>query len=213
MIMIAFFDFDYCLFLSDSAHPTLDAIFRTQVRKMAGLRDLPEDEVVAFIWRNAPDVIVEHFKLSDLEAQAFLEFYENLPVPAEAVLYEDTWSVLAQLKQQGIPMFLITKGQASFQRRKIDHVGIAGFFCEVHIVGHKGAQFPTKLQAFTDITTRWKLDPATICTIGDGHEEITAGRTLNHGMVVQTVRPGVQRHDKAHHHIETLHGLRSLLAV
>lgn len=92
---------------------------------------------------------------------------------------------------------LVTKGYRGFQQRKIAHLGIAPFFHAMHIVAideeHQG-----KLGAFKSYLEKYGWDPKSVIAIGDGREELEAGRAL--GMVtIQTIRPGVSELDADHH--------------
>ena len=206
------FDLDYCMFDTSSMEKGLVPVFQEHIRTQAGFKNHNEDEVVSFIWSSAPDVVVTRFGLGEAEARNFLDFYAELPVPLEAELYADVIQTLERLRSVGVPMFLVTKGEEPFQRRKVAHCGIGHFFQEVIVVGNRCPTFATKFDAFEDIFLRYNFTPENTWAVGDGKEEIEAGLKLE-CMTAQTLRPTVTRLGQAHHHISSLEALLPLMGM
>lgn len=107
---------------------------------------------------------------------------------------------------------LVTSGFIKFQQGKIDQLGIADLFDEIHIdstddpVTRKG-----KKVIFEECMKRHGWLPSEVLVIGDNPvSELKAGKELSM-VTVQTVRPSIVRSDIADHHIESLSELSSLL--
>jgi FMN phosphatase YigB (HAD superfamily) len=155
-----------------------------------------------------PDDVVSEFRFNEMEKNKYLRFYENLPLPQESLLFPDVRDTLIEFKQQGNLLFLVTRGEAVLQWRKIRKSGISHFFKEVIVVGAR-CKMKTKHQAFEDIVIRNHLLPSSAWIIGDGQEELTAGRELG-CQTVQTLRPGIPKRE-ADHHITILPELLTLI--
>jgi len=211
---VVIFDLDRTLYDTDSAQDAVkQAIeeFTKQFETLFGEASvIRRADLVQQLIKMSPDEVIEFFHLDQKNALLYIDFYENLPVPAEAVLYLDVWGALEKLQTKGVRLFLVTKGEESFQRRKISHVGIERFFKEMVVVGPR-CKIKDKKTAFQDLMTRHYLSPHTIWVVGDGQEELTAGRILG-WRTVQTLRPGVPKRE-ADHHIRTLPELVTLMGV
>ncbi len=200
------FDLDYCLFDTDSMRAGIGVLLLRYVRDCGGFAELSDEALIDFLWRTPPAEVVAHWRLLADQADGFFAFYRNLPVPVEAILYDDVVPSLETLRTQDIRLFLVTAGVSAFQWRKITHTGLAPYFTEILVVG-PGESPLTKRAAMQQLINQYALCPHETLVIGDGAEELAAGRAL--GMcTVQTMRPGVSCRD-ANWHISSLSELMS----
>jgi putative hydrolase of the HAD superfamily len=199
-------DLDYCLFDTDSMRAGIGQQLLGYVRERGGFNDLSDDALVEFLWRTPPADVVAQWQLLEIEAAAFRTFYQQLPVPPESTPYADVVPALAALRYHGVRLFLVTAGVHDFQWRKIRHAKLAEYFVDIRVVG-AGEVVSTKLAAIEQFVSHYGLSASETLVIGDGAEELAAGRAL--GLyTVQTVRPGIVRR-VADRHVTSLDELFS----
>ncbi len=194
------FDLDRCLFDTDSMRPGLAPVFGEALLR-GGCDATQVPTLIDALWSMPLVEVVTKYGLGAELADELTRMNADLPIPPEACLFEDSVPVLEELKRRGQPCHLITKGLQGFQTRKLEHLGISGYFREVHIVG-EGNRFLTKLEAVRYIMAEQSIGPETLHVIGDGHEELSAAHTVG-ATSIQTLRPGVKRLS-AHHHVVQL---------
>jgi len=120
-------------------------------------------------------------KLTEEEMKHAVGVYDKVDV-SKLKLYDDAHFIL----DLPIDKILISRGEPSLQKRKIQHLGIRKYFKEICIVD----TFYTKDAAIAKILRGWKMKPDEVLIIGDRvEEEIRAGIKLGIPTVLVR-RPG-----------------------
>lgn len=185
------FDFDFCLFDTNSMRASLGPLFACFFTQYEFFSAFSIEDLVDRAWVTAPHDLVQQLALPADISATYLTFYRQLPVPPEAKLYPEVWEVLSWLRDQRFEMWLVTKGVESFQAAKVAHCGIAPFLTDILYVGPESV-VKTKHEAMEGIITRYQLDPVNVWVVGDSSDELTAGQEL--GLTtVQTLRPGIKK--------------------
>ncbi|TPE45913.1 HAD family hydrolase [Pontibacter mangrovi] len=121
------------------------------------------------------------------------KFSEALKDKGDSILQQLTYSKhipafedYAVLKQLPFAKFLVTTGYTNMQQSKIDCLGIAPDFTELHVVDPTKTD-KTKKGVFQSILERYKYKPTEVLVIGDDpHSELKAGRELGIRTVLYT---------------------------
>jgi putative hydrolase of the HAD superfamily len=173
--------------LADTAGTILEAAHRAAVEAMVrhGLRATVEEALDAVHEIRGADVrpgflmrIVERFGAPDPEechAASRRAFFGN---PPDAIrLLDGARDVLERLRDLGIPTYLVTFGVPEAQARKLEVLGIRGFFEEVHVRPlETGAD---KTDVLGGILDRTGLAPEDVWVVGDRTPgEIRSGNLL-----------------------------------
>lgn len=208
MLKAIIFDLDHCLAPSDEpGEALLDPLFDAFHRTNHGHFSEEEMEhIKSDCWRQPLDHIFQKYGFPAEMRDAAWEANRAIRVTKPMRGYGD----LHLLAEFGVPLFLVTAGFEGLQRSKIDALGFAKHFKEMHIdaldvPGRKG-----KKGLFQDILSRHGFAPDEVLVVGDNPDsEIAAGNELRIP-TVQTLRPRVPRSDTARYHVN---GLAELLAL
>ncbi|MFD0893694.1 HAD family hydrolase [Luteolibacter ambystomatis] len=208
MLKAIIFDLDNCLAAADEPGtplfaPLFDAIHRTNRGHFS-----PEElERIEFdCWRQPLDHIFEAHGFPEEMRKAAWEANRSIRVTTPMKGYGD----LHLLAEFGVPLFLVTAGFQGLQQSKIDALGFANRFTEVHIDAVDQPGRRGKKGLFQGILSRHGLAPDEALVVGDNPDsEIAAGNALGIP-TVQTLRPTVPRTDTARYHVA---GLAELLAL
>jgi HAD superfamily hydrolase (TIGR01509 family) len=87
-------------------------------------------------------------------------------LPARARLYPDALGTLAQLRQRGFKLGLLTDNPAASQRAKLERAGLLPFFDATVLTGELGHAKPAP-QAFDAVASRLGLAPDALVMVGD----------------------------------------------
>jgi putative hydrolase of the HAD superfamily len=81
-------------------------------------------------------------------------------------LFPEARATLDRLRAQGLPLGLVTNGDAGQQRYKIERHGLANYFDVIVIEGEFGAGKPDAV-VFRHALDTLRADPAETCMVGD----------------------------------------------
>lgn len=95
------------------------------------------------VTRLVVDALVPAHPRRDRLAHAMAEHYGPRRL-AGLSLYDDTLEALAALRRRGLPLALLSNGDAALQRGKVDRFGLAPWFRTVLIEGEIGYGKPTR---------------------------------------------------------------------
>jgi len=208
MLKAIIFDLDNCLAAADEPGRSLfDPLLAALQRSNHGHFSEQELKHIEFdYWRQPLDHVFEKHGLPDEMRQAAWEANRAIRVTTPMKGYGD----LHLLAEFGVPLFLVTTGFEGLQRSKIEALGFAKHFKELHIDALDQPGRLGKKGLFQDIMHRHGYTPEEVWVVGDNPDsEIAAGNAL--GMTtVQTLRPTVPRTDNARYHVD---GLADLLAL
>jgi len=119
------------------------------------------------------DMHVNHSSLADEIADCFSEERE-LPVD----FFPDAEQTLEILSERGTPLALITNGESSKQRKKIERFGLERYFKSILIEGELGFGKPEK-EVYFRALSELGLGPDEVWMVGDNLEwEVAAPQTL-----------------------------------
>ena len=116
---------------------------------------------------NGPDFdAIEHVatlhKLPPRAARTARKAYQQ-DVVEDMAPVPDVAPTLEWLKNNGMLLFLVSKGNPARQQEKLAQLGIAHYFSDVRLVD----EGPGKSQDFSDILRRWRLFPEEVLSVGD----------------------------------------------
>lgn len=170
---------------------------------------LPEKEAIeqALMTTSLDDVATLFSMPVDLLTQ-MRKAYREVAVPEGIKSFGDE-EYLRDLTQVKI---LVTSGYTKFQQGKIDQLGIADIFDEIHIDSTDDPSVRKgKKTIFEACMKRHGWLASEVLVVGDNPvSELKAGKALSM-ITVQTVRPSIVRSDIADYHIESFSELSSLL--
>lgn len=174
------FDNDDCLAPKKQYIPYIDkcmerALRRARIRGDLALRVKRSARGMGFLRA------LDSMPLSEKERGILVAAHESLRAPPSTKPFKDVRLVE---KCEGL-RFLVTAGTYSFQSSKVEQLGIADMFDEVHVTPDD------KESVFRDIVDRHGLIPAHTIVLGDNaSRELRAAYAI--GMIpVQILRPGV----------------------
>lgn len=207
MIRALFFDFDRCLFDTQSMgteflEPTL-----TLLEESALSQDIKDD----FKHRMHETDFDEALRTLEIpeELSSRMRASYASTTPPHGVAYEDV-HVLSELPEIKI---LVTSGFRKFQEQKIANAGIAQYFDNIIIDSFDdGEARKGKQKIFEELLELYHLAPHEVLVVGDKpSSELAAGKAL--GMIaVQIVRPGTTPWNDAEHSIHSLTELQRFLS-
>jgi putative hydrolase of the HAD superfamily len=115
------------------------------------------------------------------------------------------------LPELGDARFLVTSGFRRLQESKVRALGIASHFTAIVVDAVDEPDRLGKERIFTDLITRFRLNPEDVLVVGDNVEsELAAARRLGIRSV-QTLRPGVIAAQDVTAHVRDLRDLRAWL--
>lgn len=205
------FDLDNCLAPADDAGRSLLLPLFTAIQQ-TNHGHFSAEQLTAIehdTWRTPFDQVMEKHRFPERMRHAAWDAYRGIRVTTPMHGYGDL-HLLAEFK---VPLFLVTAGFENLQQSKIEALGFAKHFQELHIdkidqPGRRGKQ-----GIFQDILTRHGFAPAEVLVVGDSADsEIAAGNALGIP-TVQTLRPGVPLIETARHHVNGLADLLDLVAA
>lgn len=201
------FDLDNCLFDTASTKKGLVPIFEDILRKH-GYEESQVHSLVEAIWAMPLTEVFAQHELSQSVMNELRDVHPHLPVPEATQKYDDVIDVLTDLRSKNVSLFLVSKGFAKFQERKVAFLGIGEFFKSMIFVG-EGSEHERKLSAFQHLIETENLDTKTLFVVGDSSDELTAGKEVG-ATAIQILRPGVIE-KTADHHINSLTELSAIL--
>ena len=132
------------------------------------------DEIKQEIMRKPFQKVAEEYKFSDKLAEQGIALLEELTYDKKMTAFEDYTEVRSVPCQK----FLVTTGFTKMQQSKVQQLGIADDFEEVHIVDPQLSD-KTKKDIFEEIVDRYGFDPAEVLVVGDDPEsEVKAAKEL-----------------------------------
>jgi serine phosphatase RsbU (regulator of sigma subunit)/FMN phosphatase YigB (HAD superfamily) len=116
---------------------------------------------------NGPDFdaighVAELHKLPPRAARVARKAYQQ-DVVEEMSPFPDVAPTLGWLKNNGMLLFLVSKGNPARQQEKLAQLGIAYHFSDVRLVDERSGKSPD----FSDILRRWRLFPEEVLSVGD----------------------------------------------
>lgn len=209
MIRAIIFDLDKCIF---NTHSLGEGILAPVLAPLDA-SDLPEEtkrSVREALWSDPLHIACKRFAVPAAVEKAMRNAYRALVVPTDRSIetYGDE-SVIAALP---VRKFLVTTGYAAFQQSKIDRLGIAALFESISIdTVDDPSSIKGKKQIFAELLAQYGLQKEEVLVVGDNpRSELGAGKELGI-VVVQTLRPGVERWAEAQHHIKSFAELAALI--
>ena len=177
------FDQSVCISEGDDSQPIKGVIFdlddtlysekqyvRSGYQKIAEY--LGRDDATEKLWsyfesgKPAIDVYVAEIGEEEKKAECLKIYREQMP---DITLYEDVTSLIANLKNKGIKVGIITDGRPEGQRNKIKALGLNKMVDDIIITDELGGvQFRKPCDiAFRIMQTRWKIPYEQIVYVGD----------------------------------------------
>lgn len=210
MIAAVIFDLDNCLSparqVGDLFQPAFDAI---RAANRGTLSDAVLDQAIEDTWKHSLDAVAALHGFTPEMLAAGWSVLCTITVPGRLQGYPDV-DLLGALP---VTRFLVTSGFRRLQESKIDALGIRGLFTAIRVDAIDEPGRLGKQAIFADLLREHRLRAEQVLVVGDNPDsEIAAGNRLGI-RTVQTLRPGVERHPSATHHLESLAGLAPLIAA
>ncbi len=211
MIRGYFFDLDLCVFDTGSldglrTRTVLEAMRKADTGGWLTQRSLRE--IASAADNRSLAAIVDDLRIPLHIKKAMYDAQRALRAPETARAYDDV-HLLEALPGKRI---LVTAGFRDYQLSKVGVSGVKRFFSEVCIDDADDAQKKGKKGIFQEMAEREGWHPREVLVIGDDAlNELKAGKEL--GMpTVQTLRPGVQRHEGFEFYISSFSELPDIVA-
>jgi len=175
MIKALIFDLDNTIYPVDDI---ADELFESLFSVVEGYRDFLGNAAMSHIkdeFKRRPyQDIARQYNFSEELNRKGLEHLESITYSKPMTAY-DGYDEVSRLP---LPKFLVTKGFSKLQYSKIEMLGIADDFEEIHIVDPAKSNL-TKNEVFTDILNRYQYLPHEVLVIGDDPlSEIKAAKEL-----------------------------------
>ncbi len=161
------------------------------------------EQAINDTWYAPFSMVCARYCLPEMFLSIWNEWQETVSFGEPLPLYPDVLSSLQILRDQGHFLCLLTSGYRKMQQAKIDALGIAQLFDEIHIdaVDESG---PGKAAIISGLLRARKWNREDVLIVGDSAaNEIDAGVRLGIS-TVQILRPGVVATDLAERHIHSL---------
>ena len=161
------------------------------------------EQAIADTWYAPFSIVYDRYSLPEIFRSIWNEWQETVSFDQPLPLYPDVICSLQKLRFQGHLLCLLTSGYRRLQRAKIDALGIAQLFDEIHIdaVDESGQG---KAAIISELLHSRKWNREDVLIVGDSAaNEIDAGIRLGIS-TVQILRPGVVATDLAERHIHSL---------
>lgn len=154
-------------------------------------------------WYAPFSVVCDRYSLPDIFQCIWNDWLETVSFGQSLPLYPDVVCALQKLRVQGHYLCLLTSGYRRLQQAKIEALGIAHLFDEVHIDAVEESS-PGKAAIILELMRSRKWNREDLLIVGDSAaSEIDAGIRLGIS-TVQILRPGVIATDRAERHIHSL---------
>jgi putative hydrolase of the HAD superfamily len=202
------FDLDNCLSAADEIGAELFEPAFVAIRAASGGHHSDRALTAAFadMWRHPLDWVAAEHRFTPAMREAAWARLSQLEVATPMRGYAD----LHLLAQVPAVRFLVTSGIQRLQESKIHALGISGDFRGIHVDAIDAAERKGKRGIFADILSTCDLAPGDVWVVGDNPDsELAAAQSLGLRSV-QMLRPGVERSDRAGHHVD---GLRQLIEL
>lgn len=162
--------------------------FWPEVQETWVLGRMETTDVVGETWRRAlASLGLVDERLTGVALEAHLRHE-----PLGHRLYPDAVATLTAIREQGLPMALITNGASDLQRAKLDHVGITDLFDELVISGEVGRAKPDAA-IFEMALARLSVDAGDTWHVGDSLDNDVAGAKAAGINAVWINREGIRR--------------------
>ncbi len=209
MIKAIIFDLDKCIF---NTHSLGEGILAPVLAPLDS-SDLSEETKTGMreaLWSDPLHVACKRFAIPVSVEEAMRDAYRALVVPADQPI--ETYGDEVFIATLPVRKFLVTTGYTVFQQSKIDRLGIAALFESIIIdTVDDPSHIKGKKQIFAELLAQYGLQKEEVLVVGDNpRSELGAGRELGI-VVVQTLRPGVERWAEAQHHIKSFAELAALI--
>jgi FMN phosphatase YigB (HAD superfamily) len=161
------------------------------------------EQAINDTWYTPFSVVCDRYSLPEMFRSIWNEWQDTVSFDQSLPLYPDVIRSLQKLRAQGHLLCLLTSGYRRLQQAKIDALGIAQLFDEIHIdaVDESG---PGKAAIISELLHSRKWNREDVLIVGDSAaNEIDAGVRLGIS-TVQILRPGVVATDLAERHIHSL---------
>ena len=161
------------------------------------------EQAINDTWYTPFSVVCDRYCLPEMFRSIWNEWQETVSFDQPLPLYPDVLCSLQKLRVQGHLLCLLTSGYRRLQRAKIEALGIAQLFDEIHIdaLDESG---PGKAAIISELLHSRKWNREDVLIVGDSAtNEIDAGVSLGIS-TVQILRPGVIATDLAERHIHSL---------
>ncbi len=161
------------------------------------------EQAINDTWYTPFSVVCDRYSLPEMFRSIWNEWQETVSFDQSLPLYPDVIRSLQKLRVQGHLLCLLTSGYRRLQLAKIDALGIAQLFDEIHIdaVDESG---PGKAAIISELLHSRKWNREDVLIVGDSAaNEIDAGVRLGIS-TVQILRPGVVATNLAERHIQSL---------
>jgi FMN phosphatase YigB (HAD superfamily) len=208
MITAIIFDLDNCLSPARQVGPLFEPAFAAiRAANRGTLSAAALDAAIEDTWKHSLDAVGRMHGFTPQMLAAGWEVLRTITVPGGMHGYGD----LELLAGMPVARFLVTSGFRRLQESKIDALGIRGLFTAIHVDAIDEEPRHGKQALFARILADHRLAREQVLVVGDNPDsEIAAGNRLGLA-TVQTLRPGVERHASAKHHVTTLGGLVPLI--
>ena len=168
--------------------------------------EVPGDDVPTEVWRRALAAV----GVTDQDAAAAAFRLHTGIEGATFALYPEAEDVLAELRERGIRVAIITNGPSGLQRAKLAAVGIADGFDAVLVSGERGVQKPDPA-IFALAVDELGVTAAEALHIGDNQVADVAGARSAGLTAVWIDRNRAERTSDPHAVVTDLRGLLALV--
>ena len=175
MKKVLIFDLDNTIYPVNSI---ADELFESLFSVVEEYRDMLGNDQLGHIkdefTRHPYQVVAEKYQFSDELKQKGLNHLQNITYNKPMTAYDGYHEIIALPHQK----FLVTTGFTKLQNSKVQMLGIADHFTEIHIVDPQIAP-RTKQEVFAQIMSDYNYNPLDILVIGDDPaSEIKAAKAL-----------------------------------
>ena len=161
------------------------------------------EQAIRDTWYAPFSVVCERYSLHDTFVSIWHEWQESVSFDQPLTPYSDVISSLRLLRDQGHYLCLLTSGYRRFQQAKIEALGIAPLFDEIHIDAVDESCLG-KAAIISDLLLSRNWNRKDLLIVGDSAtNEIDAGLRLGVS-TIQILRPGVIATNLADRHIHSL---------
>lgn len=161
------------------------------------------EQAINDTWHAPFSVVCERYSLPKAFISIWNEWQEAVSFDQPLAPYPDVVNSLRKLRNQGHRLCLLTSGYRRLQQAKIEALGIAHFFDEIHIDAVDESD-SGKAAIIANLLLLRKWNREDILIVGDSAaNEIEAGFQLGLS-TVQILRPGVVATELADRHIRSL---------
>lgn len=176
MIKGVIFDLDHTLFdryaTLESTIPYFYEKLKDNMAPGLGVEDLllniiyADKNYISYGWEKVAEVLNESgFFTTPVTGSKMVETIQYA-FDKDAVPFDFTYDVLYQLRQKGYKVGLITNGQSSLQRKKLELLDIADMFDEIVISGEVGVSKPST-EVFDIMSQKIGISPHELLYVGD----------------------------------------------